>query len=128
MRRRRAKVGIERKILTSILFVSIFPMVMAWFVGYLTARQQQNTAVEQTLSTIAAKTANGIARAAGDRLQLARAIMESAEAETLVTSDGPITDDVPAAIEIRRVFDPLLAWQSADPQDADAFVAFYKSD
>ena len=54
------RVGIERKILTSILWVGILPMVVALIAGYIAGRQYTSTAVQQTLLTAAQKTAAGL--------------------------------------------------------------------
>lgn len=54
------RVGIERKILTSILWVGILPMVVALIAGYIAGRRYTTTAVQQTLLTAAQKTADGL--------------------------------------------------------------------
>lgn len=54
------RVGIERKILTSILWVGILPMVVALIAGYIAGRRYTSTAVQQTLLTAAQKTADGL--------------------------------------------------------------------
>lgn len=54
------RVGIERKILTSILWVGILPMVVALIAGYIAGRGYTSTAVQQTLLTAAQKTADGL--------------------------------------------------------------------
>jgi len=125
MSRRQSRAGIERKILTSILTVSILPMIVALAFGYLTTRQQQKIAVEQTLSTVAAKTANGVARAAADRLRFARTIVQGPASLRLLSVGGPVGDESPAAVEFRDSFSQLIAWQSADPQDADTGIIVY---
>ena len=71
MNRRKSRAGIERKILTSILWVSILPMTGAIVFGYFSARFGQRNATEQTLATVAAKTADGITQESLNRLRLA---------------------------------------------------------
>jgi len=61
--------GIERKILNTILQVAILPLIIAVIVGYITAREGQGNAVEQSLLTAARKTADGLRIAAAPHLQ-----------------------------------------------------------
>jgi PAS domain S-box-containing protein len=56
----RPRGGIERKILTSILWVGILPMALALLAGYLTARGGQSSAVQKALATDARRTAAGL--------------------------------------------------------------------
>ncbi len=60
MRKTESHRGIERKILTSILWVGILPMTLSLVVGYFSARQWQNASVRQSLSTVAEKTTEGL--------------------------------------------------------------------
>ncbi|MBI3119598.1 MAG: hypothetical protein HYZ00_12965, partial [Candidatus Hydrogenedentes bacterium] len=57
MRKKQASGGIERKFLTSILWVGVIPMALALVIGYVFAREGQQIAVEQNLFTAARKTA-----------------------------------------------------------------------
>ncbi|MDZ4858294.1 MAG: response regulator [Candidatus Hydrogenedentes bacterium] len=56
--------GIERKILMSILYVGIVPLVLAIVLGVYIARQNQANSVKQTLSVAAQKTSGGLRIAA----------------------------------------------------------------
>ncbi|MBI4559606.1 MAG: response regulator [Candidatus Hydrogenedentes bacterium] len=69
MRTRAATRGIERKILTSILWVGILPTTLALLVAYLSAREGQKKATEDALATAAQKTADGLQMAANARLR-----------------------------------------------------------
>ena len=64
--------GIERKILTSILWVGIWPMTVALIVGYVSARSGQSNAVQQTLLSAAYNTAKSIELLSQERLRDAR--------------------------------------------------------
>ncbi|MCP4644757.1 MAG: response regulator [bacterium] len=61
--------GIERKILTSILWVGILPLTIALAVGVITAREGQGNAVKGTLLTAAQTTTAGIRIACEARLR-----------------------------------------------------------
>ena len=56
----KTRVGIERKILGTILWVCILPIAVILVMGYIIARSSQSTAVQQTLLNSAQKTAEGI--------------------------------------------------------------------
>ncbi|MCC6486273.1 MAG: response regulator [Candidatus Hydrogenedentes bacterium] len=60
--------GIERKIITSILWVAIIPLLIATLVGLVIAREGQGASVEQTLLTAAQKTTSGLRIAAFSQL------------------------------------------------------------
>ena len=60
MRRRHNRGGIERKFVTSILWVAFIPMTLALLIGYVSAREGQQLAVIQNLSTAVQTTAGGI--------------------------------------------------------------------
>ena len=64
--------GIERKILTSILSYSIFPLAVVMLLGLYIARQGQGNSVEQTLLTAAQKTSSGLRIAAYSQLSSVR--------------------------------------------------------
>jgi PAS domain S-box-containing protein len=59
MRKRFARRSIERRILTSILWVGVIPMAIALVLGYLVAHEAQRLVVQQNLETAASKTAQG---------------------------------------------------------------------
>ncbi len=64
--------GIERKILTSILSYSIFPLAIVMLLGLYIAREGQGNSVEQTLLTAAQKTSSGLRIAALGQLSSIR--------------------------------------------------------
>lgn len=74
MRAKRSRAGIERKILTSILWVGILPMTFMLISGYITARGGQSNAVQQTLLTATETTAEGIQLLTAARLRDAERI------------------------------------------------------
>jgi PAS domain S-box-containing protein len=127
MKRRRPRAGIERKILTSILWVSILPMALALIFGYLSARRGQSAAVQQTLLTVAAKTADGLARESFGRLRLAKGLAADPAAAALLQSvdSGSPSPSEEAIRNFNESFGPLLSWQAVDSQDSPPVVALY---
>ena len=79
MNRKHASGGIERKFLTSILWVGVIPVVLALIIGYVFARESQQIAVQQSLSTAVSKSAAGIQLALQGRLQMAARVAQSSE-------------------------------------------------
>lgn len=70
MRRRHNRGGIERKFVTSILWVAFIPMTLALLIGYVSAREGQQLAVIQNLSTAVQTTAGGIQLALEQQLEV----------------------------------------------------------
>jgi PAS domain S-box-containing protein len=66
----RGRGGIERKFVTSILGVAFIPMMLAMVIGYVFAREGQQTAVMQNLSTAVQTTAGGIRLALEQQLEM----------------------------------------------------------
>ncbi len=130
MSRRKSRAGIERKILTSIVWVSILPMTVAIVFGYFSARFGQRNATEQTLATVAAKTADGIVQESLNRLRLASAfsVHPSSLAAIKAAKSGKLDPQTPEATAVREAFTPLLLWQAADTRDADSDVGLYSPD
>jgi len=62
---------IERRIVTSIIWVGVIPMLLALVVGYLAARGGQGIAVRQNLVTAARKTSEGVNLAVEARIRMA---------------------------------------------------------
>lgn len=128
MSRRKSRAGIERKILTSILWVSILPMTVAIVFGYFSARFGQRAATEQTLETVSAKTADGIARESLNRLRMARAFSAAPSVVDVIKAageDGKLDPDSEQTLALRASFEPLFLWQEADSQDAESDVGIY---
>lgn len=67
MARKERRGSIERKIVTSILWVGITPITLALIIGYLVVHEAQRKAVQRTLATAAEKTANGVMLAINSR-------------------------------------------------------------
>lgn len=67
----RNRVGIERKILSTILWVCTLPIAVIIVMGYIVARGGQSTAVQQALLSAAQKTAEGIFIESSARLNTA---------------------------------------------------------
>ncbi len=87
MKRKRPRRGdIERKFLTSILWVGVIPVALALIIGYVFAREGQQIAVRQSLSSSAAKSAAGIDLALKGRLQMAARISHSSEVLNVLLS------------------------------------------
>lgn len=59
-RKKPVRRSIERRILTSILWVGVIPMAIALVLGYFVAHEGQRIAVQQNLETAASKTAQGV--------------------------------------------------------------------
>lgn len=76
MRRPQARGGIERKFLTSILWVGVIPMALALIIGYAFAREGQQIAVQQNLATAARKTAEGIQLALHGRMRMVERVAQ----------------------------------------------------
>ncbi|HPA41497.1 MAG TPA: hypothetical protein PKV69_05755, partial [Candidatus Hydrogenedentes bacterium] len=67
MRKMLTRGSLERRFVVSILWVGVIPMMLAMVIGYLAAREAQQIATLQNLSTAAKKTADGIRLAMGER-------------------------------------------------------------
>ena len=65
------RVGIERKILSTIVWVCVLPIAVILLMGYVIARSSQSEAVQQTLLKAAQKTAEGIYVESESRMQVA---------------------------------------------------------
>jgi len=129
MRRRKSRAGIERKILTSILWVSILPMTVAIVFGYFSARFGQRSATEQTLATVATKTADGITQESLNRLRLATTFTAHPTVLEAIAAagEGQLDPASPQAARVRDAFMPLMLWQSANDEDADSSVGLYNA-
>ncbi len=67
MTKKPSRGSIERRFVVSILWVGVIPMVLAMIIGYLAAREAQQAANLQDLSTAARKTADAIRLALEER-------------------------------------------------------------
>lgn len=82
--------GIERKILTSILWVGVLPLLVALVLGVSMAREGQRIAVEQALLTAAEKTAAGLRLVVESRLRRVQRIAQEPTTIAALTADGPL--------------------------------------
>lgn len=67
----KSRVGIERKILSTILWVCILPIGVILVMGYIIARSNQSTGVQEALLNAAQKTAEGIRIESSGRMSVA---------------------------------------------------------
>ncbi len=122
MKRKQARVGIERKILTSILWVGALPMAVALLTGYFAAYSSQKTAVEQTLLTAASKTVDGLERLVQSRLNFAQ-----------VLSEDPLVVDLLKAFSAGTPFsgdeapNPFSSWiyRAIESEGVPALISLY---
>lgn len=95
MFRRRPRGGIERKFLTSILWVGVVPMLLSVLIGFVYVYEGQQVAVERELATAARKTSEGLQVALNTRLRLSARL----------TSDPDILTTLRKAQELRKTYD-----------------------
>ena len=106
---KRARVGIERKILTSILWVGALPMAVALFIGYFAAYSSQKAAVEQMLAMAASKTADGLERLVRTRLHFASVLAEDPLLVDLLSAfEGDAEFDLEPGLSPKP--DPFSTW------------------
>lgn len=125
MMNRRPRVGIERKILTSILWVGILPMMFALIVGYTTARGRTSKAVRETLEVSVRKTSEGIQRDLVSRLGMADHLA-SAPFVIDVLDGGEALGDSSTPTPVDMI--PLAAWmvrQAAIDEDIPSVLSLY---
>jgi PAS domain S-box-containing protein len=117
---RRSRAGIERKILTSILWVGVLPMVLVLFVGYFMARTGQSNAVQQALLTAAEKTGESVHVQMQARLDGVAKIARHAYVIAFLEQR-----DVPTHDGLNTV---MQAGQLLSPGDAPAVLNLYDMD
>lgn len=111
--------GIERKLLTSILWIAIVPLGLALVLGYVAVRQWQETAARETLRTAAEKTANGVRLAcavqfrAADRLASEPAVIDVLRA---FSAGEPVAPGSPLHQRLDTIFEHY-AISAPDPDD-----------
>ncbi len=79
MGRKKLHSSIERRFVSSILWVSVIPMAMALFIGYIAAREGQQRTAMHNLQTNANKTAAGIRLVVQERERVSMRIAQSPE-------------------------------------------------
>lgn len=84
----RGRGGIERKFVTAILLVAFIPMTLAMVIGYVFAREGQQTAVIQNLSTAVQTTAGGIRLALEQQLEMLDVVARGPEVIAVLQSPG----------------------------------------
>lgn len=94
MFRRRPRGGIERKFLTSILWVGVVPMLLSVIIGFVFVYEGQQIAVERELSTAARKTSEGLQLALNTRLRLSARL----------TTDPDLPQVLRKAQELRKTY------------------------
>ena len=118
MSNRQPRVGIERKILTSILWVGILPMAVALIVGYLSARRGASEAVRETLQVSAQTTSEGIRRDIVSRLDGATHLAAAEVFQSLLDAGAP-----PSPAETA-----LISWMAEDgatDEDSESVLSLY---
>ncbi len=79
MSKKPIQTSIERRFVTSILWVGVIPMMLALLVGYFAAREGQQLAVLQNLLTAASKTVDGMQLVIQERERIILRIAQSPE-------------------------------------------------
>lgn len=122
MRRKPPRAGIERKILTSIVWVSAIPMVLALGIGYTFAIKVTQVAVEEDLGVAAEKTARGLGLILDARCHgLATLAQDSAVLAALTRGTNP-SPEVLAAVQKR------FGTEAANAPDGAASVSLYDAE
>ncbi|MBI5095056.1 MAG: response regulator [Candidatus Hydrogenedentes bacterium] len=106
MRTNEPRKGIERKILTSILIVGILPMAVALFIGFISAREGQSSAIEQNLANAAFNKAQGVLLASKSRLRTVTILASDAR---VLDALGPSPQNAPRATPQAPELDSLQA-------------------
>ena len=125
MRLNSSRAGIERKILTSILWVGILPMAVAFIVGYVTARSGQTKAVQQTLLASVDTTAEGIRLLVEERLQRASNLASDPLVLDVMAPDSSGVPRAAISDEQAATLLPLLRHRGANPGDAASVISIY---
>ena len=100
-RRNLRRVGVERKILTTILWVGITPLTIVLIVGYAVVHESQRGAIQNTLAMAAQKTADGIELALTPRLRSARMFARDPEVEAALRAGDGWSPERREALEAR---------------------------
>ncbi len=124
----RPKRGIERKILTSILWVGILPIALALIGGYTTLRATQRNDVMEDLAVSAQKMAEGLRFAANTRLEgLQRLAAEPRIVDALRPVEGGLTK-VQTSSEHREELTSWLERMAHTSVEPVATVTLYDSE
>lgn len=119
--------GIEYKILMSILYVGIFPLIAAIIVGFVIARQGQANTVKETLSIAARKTSGGLRIAANAHRNALQKLARDPRVVAALVPDyrgKPAITANPDALELLKAH--LTPQSEADqPGDMPSIFALY---
>ena len=124
---KRPKRGIERRILTSILWVGILPIALALIGGYTTLRATQRKDVMEDLAVSAHKTAEGLRFAANTRLEgIKRLASEPRVIDALRPVEGGLVNVETDSEKREELVDWLerMARTAAEPV---SFISLYDS-
>lgn len=116
-----SRVGIERKILTSILWVGVLPMVLAMAVGYIAARTGRENAVRERLHTSAAITAQALELITQYRLETARNLASNADVVDALRAHKFESDSIEDIETLRKT----LAIQARIAKEDPSIVSLY---
>ncbi|MCH8203626.1 MAG: response regulator [Candidatus Hydrogenedentes bacterium] len=125
--KRKPRVGIERKILTSILWVGILPMAVALIVGYVTMRIKASEAARETLEISVRKTVEGVERDVAARLAMAARLASAPSLIGVLSASS--ADQAPGAARSVDMA-PLAAWmagQAVIGEDVASVLSLYDS-
>lgn len=105
MLRKERRVGIERRILLSILWVGITPITLVVIIGYVGALEYERLTLERTLEVAAEKTVSGLNIVLEDRFRSARILSQDADIVTtlMLHRQGHLTQDAKEALKQRLV-------------------------
>lgn len=119
MQRKERRGSIERKILTSILWVGITPISLALVAGYIVVHEAQRKAVMHDLSNAAQRTVSGLNLALNPRLRTVRRMAQDPEivAALKTSGEGRSLDALKARLEADAL--------SADPGDGPSVYSLY---
>jgi len=119
------RVGIERKILLSILWVGITPIALVVIIGYLGTLEYHSSTVQHTLEVAAEKTVNGLNLVLDDRLRAGRILSQDKEIVDALRlhREGRLTDEIKEALKTR-----LRKVKGPSGEDAPSSYALYDTD
>ena len=120
-----SRVGIERKILTSILWVGIFPMALALIVGYIAARTGQNESIQQTLLTNVKRTTDGLQLATSTRLNTIAALAQAPDIIQALTPQNTAQPNQPLASPNHELLRTRLSNHYTQPKSNGVVISLY---
>ncbi len=103
MSSKRSRSGIERKFLTSILWVGVIPMALALVSGYVLARENQKNAVRSNLETAARLKADGLNLALQGRLHRTKISARDPELALALSSKSAGQEELESLLKRMRL-------------------------